>query len=217
MEKDKNIYNIDRKGASKLLKVSMRTIDRYVKAKKLSIQIINGRVWLNRKEIMDFKEAMEKPVYVDKVTVSTSDMSIDDNVDRIDSIDNVEVLSDGKSEKFSSKRQEKTIDGEIYKKLYLDAKEELYEKQERLEIANYRVGQLEAQIKNSIPLLEYHRENYERKKVEEDFSTKIQESLSTLKRLSLEVKIATFKKRIAFIILFTILALQPLWLLLVYK
>lgn len=221
MKKDENIYNIDRKGASKLLKVSIRTIDRYVKAKKLSIQIINGRVWLNREELRLFKEEKEKPVHVDKVKVSTSDMSIDNRVDNIDSdidnVDKVEVIDSENRESSSREKTENSLSGEVYKKLYFDAKEELREKQERLEMANYRVGQLEAQVRNSIPLLEYHRENYERKKAEETFADKIAESMSALKKLSLEAKIATFKKRMALIILFTVLALQPLWLLLVYR
>jgi hypothetical protein len=212
--KSENTYNIDRKGASKLLKVSIRTIDRYIKSKRLSIQIVNGRVWLNRKEIAEFKGKLLKPVYVDKVIVSTSDMSIDDNVDRVD---NVEVIDQEKEEKKSSKINENSISNEIYKKLYFEAREELHEKQERLEIANYRVGQLESQIRNSIPLLEYHRENYERKKIEEEFVNKINESVSTLKKLSLEAKIATLKKRIAIGLFFTLLALQPLWLLFVNK
>ena len=216
-EKGENTYNIDRKAAGKLLKVSMRTVDRYVKAKKLSIKIINGRVWLNRAEILDFKSRQEAPVNIDRIIVSTSGMSIDDDVDRMDRVDNVEVFENENFEKFSSKRSENSLSNEVYKKLYIDAKEELQEKQERLEIANYRVGQLEAQVKNSIPLLEYHRENYERKKVEEEFASKINESITNLKKLGLEVKIATFKKRMAVIILFTVLALQPLWLLMIYK
>lgn len=215
--KGENTYNIDRKGASKLLKVSMRTIDRYVKAKKLSIQIINGRVWLNKKEILEFKDGQNSPVEIDRITVSTPDLSIDGNVDRVDRVDRVEVLENENFENFSSKKSGNAISNEVYKKLYFDAKEELHEKQERLEIANYRVGQLEAQVKNSIPLLEYHRENYERKKIEEEFAVKIGDSITNLKKLSLEVKMATFKKRIAVIILFTLLALQPLWLLLVYR
>jgi len=212
--KGENTYSIDRKGASKLLKVSIRTIDRYIKSKKLSVQIINGRVWLNRKEIAEFKGEMMRPVSVDKIMVSTSDLSIDDNVDKVD---NVEIIDQEKKEKTSSKINENAISNEIYKKLYFDAKEELNEKQERLEIANYRVGQLESQIRNSIPLLEYHRENYERKKIEEEFANKINESMSTLKKISLEAKIATFKKRIAIGLFFTLLALQPLWLLFIYK
>ncbi|MDD3861309.1 MAG: hypothetical protein PHP74_00210 [Candidatus Gracilibacteria bacterium] len=216
MEKGENTYGIDRKAASKLLKVSMRTVDRYVKSKKLSTKFINGRVWLNKKEILGFKERQGVQVDVDEIMVSTSDLSIDSRVDRVDNVDKVEIIDEENFEKFSSKRSGKSVSDEVYKKLYFDAKDELREKQERLEIANYRVGQLEAQVKNSIPLLEYHRENHERKKAEDEFSEKIKESMGTLKKLSLEVKVATFKKRIAMIILFTILALQPLWLLAVY-
>jgi len=214
METGENTYNIDRKAAGKLLKVSMRTIDRYVKAKKLSIKLIGGRIWLNKAEIASFKSAKERPVYVDKVTLSTSDLSIDDDVDKVDK---VEVIGQEDFGKTSSKINENALSNEIYKKLYFDTKEELNEKQERLEIANYRVGQLEAQVKNSIPLLEYHRENYERKKLEEDLETKITEHTSLLRRLNLDLKTETFKKRITLIIVFTILALQPLWLLLIYK
>ena len=214
METGENIYNIDRKAASKLLKVSMRTIDRYVKAKKMSIKVINGRIWLSKKEIMDFKSAQGVPVYVDKVTMSTSDLSIDDDVDRVD---NVEVIGQENFRKTSSKNDENALSNEIYKRLFFETKEELNEKQERLEIANYRVGQLEAQVKNSIPMLEYHRENYERKKLEEDLETKVAEHTSLLRRVNLDLKTETFKKRMALIIVFTILALQPHWLLLDYK
>lgn len=216
-DKGENTYNIDRKMASKLLKVSIRTVDRYVKNKKLSIQIINGRVWLNKKEIQMFKEALERPVYVDKDVVSTSGMSIDDKVDRVD---NVEVISQESVEKFepkSSQNKENALSNEIYKKLYSDAKEELREKEERLEIANYRVGQLEAQVRNSIPMLEYHRENYERKQLEESLTSKVNEHLTLVKRITLQLKTETFKKRVFLAVLLTILALQPLWLLMIYK
>lgn len=214
METGENTYNIDRKAASKLLKVSMRTVDRYVKAKKLSIKIINGRVWLSRKEIVDFKNAQKEPIYVDRVTLSTSGLSIDDDIDKVDKVEVIDQENFGKT---SSRNNENALSNEIYKKLYFDTKEELNEKQERLEIANYRVGQLEAQIKNSIPMLEYHRENYERKKLEEDLEVKIIEHTSLLRRVNLDLKTETFKKRMALIIVFTILALQPLWLLLIYK
>jgi hypothetical protein len=43
----------------------------------------------------------------------------------------------------------------VYKKLFEEQQEELKTKQERLEGANYRVGQLEAMLKEAIPLLEH--------------------------------------------------------------
>ena len=44
-------YNVDRKAASKLLKVSVRTVDRYIKKKVLAAQNVGGRVWLNKDEV----------------------------------------------------------------------------------------------------------------------------------------------------------------------
>lgn len=205
-------FNIDRKAASKLLKMSLRTIDRYVRQKRLSTRVVNGRVWLDRKEIEGLKFEKERAIIVDKVDMSTPPMSIDNNVDNIvdtdvDNVDNGELIE--------IKRDD--IEGKIYQKLYVELKEEVKEKQERLEIANYRVGQLEAQVRNSIPLLEYHRESYARKKQEKSFKNKIEELGSICKRLTVQLKFEKFNKRIFLIILLFILALQPLWLLLIYK
>ena len=64
----------------------------------------------------------------------------------------------------STRKRKENTESALFKALYEGVKEELSEKQERLEIANYRVGQLETQVRNSIPMLEYHRENYEKLK-----------------------------------------------------
>ncbi len=202
-----NEYNLDRKAASRLLKVSIRTVDRYIKTKKLSTQAINGRIWLSRGEIQNFKSRQSRQAIVDKVDMSTSEMSIDNNVDNVgktvDKVDNIVV----------GPRKNRGESG-IFKKLYEEVKEELNEKQARLEIANYRVGQLETQVKNSIPLLEYHRENYEKNKAEERLKKDLEERENLVSKLKKQLKYAKFNKRIFLIILLVVLALQPLWLLL---
>lgn len=203
-------YNLSREAAGKLLKVSVRTLDRYLKAKKVSSQIIDGRIWLDKDEIEAFRANKNKVIRVDTVSVSTSGVSIDDNVDKVD---NSEVFSQDSVDPVSTKHERpRSSSNETYKNLFLELKEELNEKQERLEIANYRVGQLEAQLRSSIPLLEYHREKYENKKVEEEFETQLSESANMLKRLSLSIKYEKFSKRIFVGLLLIVLALQPLWL-----
>lgn len=203
-------YNLSREAAGKLLKVSVRTLDRYLKAKKVSSQIIDGRIWLDKDEIEAFRANKNKVIRVDTVSVSTSGVSIDDNVDKVD---NGEVFSQDSVDPVSTKHERpRSSSNETYKNLFLELKEELNEKQERLEIANYRVGQLEAQLRSSIPLLEYHREKYENKKVEEEFKTQLSESANMLKRLSLSIKYEKFSKRIFVGLLLIVLALQPLWL-----
>ncbi len=204
-----SVYTVDRKAASKLLKVSMRTLDRYVKAKKLSSALVDGRIWLNRGELVDFVDAGERRHVGLRNYVSMPDLSIDNAV-QID-VDSVDTGDEGRSEIFSKPRKS---GGKIYKKLYLELKEELKEKQDRLEIANYRVGQLESQIRNSVPMLEYHREKFDREKLQKDLNEKLQITQEKLAKTLPVLRYERLTKRIFMVVLLTLLALQPLWLLL---
>ncbi|MBI2634181.1 hypothetical protein HYW82_00740 [Candidatus Peregrinibacteria bacterium] len=207
-------YNLSREAASKLLKVSMRTLDRYLGGKKLSSQLVNGRIWLNKEEIDSLLHDKNRAVVVDKVDMSTSKMSIGVHMDNVDNMDSpeqdaVDILSSQ-----PRKISQQSGSGNAYKKLFEELRDELREKQERLEIANYRVGQLEAQVRNSIPMLEYHRENFEKQRVQQELSGKLEESTSLIKQLYLKIKYESFGKKLFLIILLGVLALQPLWLLL---
>lgn len=48
----KNYSDIDRKTASKILGVSVRTIDRYIRRGKLSVREEEGRIWLDKNDLM---------------------------------------------------------------------------------------------------------------------------------------------------------------------
>jgi hypothetical protein len=105
--------------------------------------------------------------------------------------------------------------GKIYQKLYEELKQELKIKQERLEGANYRVGQLEAQLEiqknETVPLLEYKKIlQLEEAKVE-----KAQEALGIvegkLKTFQTRLKEERLNKNIYLLVLFILLLLQPLW------
>ncbi len=213
-------YNISREAASKMLGVSPRTVDRYIKSKKLSTRVVEGRVWLNKDELRVFKDAKESRHDVDKVDTLKSEMSSRHDVDKVDKVDNkVDILVDKVDivEKMKTEKKRSKESTDTFKKLYGELKEELREKQERLEIANYRVGQLEAQVRNSVPMLEYHRENYEKQKVEEDLRSKLEESTGLIRTLSSNLKYTKFSKRLYAILLLIILALQPLWLLILIE
>lgn len=208
-------YNLDRKTASKLLKMSIRTIDRYIRLKKLSTQAIGGRIWLDKKEIDQLLLRHSRQNIVESIDMSTSKMSIDSHVDKVDNID---VINQDDVDFMSTKnKNSKKIQNTIYKNLYIELKEDIKEKQERLEIANYRVGQLEAQLKNSMPMLQYHHENYSNKQLEKTLKDKIDEQGFTITKISIKLKQERFNKGIFLLILLIILSLQPLWLLLLYK
>lgn len=210
-----NRYSLDRKAASKLLKVSIRTVDRYVKQKKVSNRVVSGRIWLDRAEI----EGLRQRRYVD---MSTPEMSIDTAVDNMDEgvdsdVDNIDIIDQDYIQNVQTKTRKRSSENKLYKNLYEDLKEEVKEKQERLEIANYRVGQLETQVKNSIPLLEYHRESYANKQREEKIQTRLKSHEKLFKNLASKLKSEKFNKRVFLIVLLITLALQPLWLLLIYR
>lgn len=212
-------YNLSREAASRLLKVSIRTLDRYIKGKKMSTMVVDGRIWLSKGEVEQFKVDRGQKVIVDNVDMSTSRLSIDnvvDNVDgEVDKVDTVTKSGDEFVDILTTPRLKKhNHDGDgIYSKIYAELREELSEKQERLEIANYRVGQLENQLRNSVPMLEYHRENYEKKKAEKELKNKLNESMTVIQNLYQKIKYHKFSKKVFIIALLIVLALQPLWLL----
>lgn len=187
-ENIKKEYQVDRKDASRLLKVSIRTVDRYVAQKKLSTCVVDGRVWLNKSEIGRLKYRNVSTPIVDNVDMSTGEMSIDNRVDN--TVDNVDIVSTSKGEENGYS---------IYKNMFEEAQKELKENKHRLEAANYTVGQLEQKVKSSIPLLQYNRE--------------IEETQTFIKRIKNELKKEKLYKIVILICLLFILALQPLWLL----
>jgi hypothetical protein len=203
-------YNIDRKGASKLLKVSVRTVDRYLKSKKLSSRLVDGRIWLNKDEVEGYLDREHRGLKVDSEPVSTYQLSSDNTIDKDDNTDdNVD-----KTDAFSAKTTTRKKTGNTYKKLYEKLQEDLQEKQGRLEIANYRVGQLENQLRNSIPLLQYHRETSDRLLLEKKHRSEIKEKTHSLQTLQRALRNEKAIKKVFAFFCFLIMALQPLWLLL---
>lgn len=216
-------YNIDRKAASKLLKVSVRTIDRYIKKKTLVAQSIGGRIWLNKEEVVGLTAGSRPSSSYGGGSYSGVPV-IDTNVYQSTPSTSIDIVNDSyqqEDEQVSTSETFKNVksaqDSQFYQKLYEDTHEELKEKQERLEIANYRVGQLEAQLKNSIPLLEYHRESSEKKLEKARMIEKLEHADLTIKAVSQKLKFEKYNKKVLFTVLLIILALQPIWLLILGK
>jgi hypothetical protein len=168
-------FDVSRKQAADIMNVSTRTLDRYIKSKKLSSKSIAGRIMLNRDEVDSFKKTRTHR-NVKKNKSSKKKKVYEINTSYID------------PEK--SKAPENTEE-KVYKKLYEELRQEVRVFQQRLEGANYRVGQLESQVKSSVPLLDHQKVLTESKKHK-------------------------YNKKILYILLGAILALQPLWLIMAY-
>lgn len=206
---------IDRKAAADMLKVSVRTIDRYLRKGALSKEEINGRILIRMKDLRPLME--QKAVLASALGTDQPDEEIPTNTVH------AEYQSPDSSIISNSAAQE---DLQIYKKLYEELQEELKLKQERLEGANYRVGQLEGLLKESVPLLEYRKvlaiENQKREELE-DLLTKFEQETDLLNQtldsrrgeldqIQKNLESERFNKKVFIIILVILFLLQPLWL-----
>ncbi len=199
-------FTVDRNSASEILGVSIRTLDRYIRQGRLRARKINGFVKLDESEIQAFQTGYT-PNPAAKTVEELSQERIHQSLD--------EPVIDVHTE-VSNILEEETIteqnSGGVYEILYKETKEELQEAQHRLEMANYRVGQLESQVQNSVPLLEHRAASLQsEQKVEKlkDIAKKyIREAKAIEKMLELEKTNA----KVYAAILFVLLGLQPiLW------
>lgn len=154
-------YNIDRNTASRLLNVSVRTIDRYLMQEKLSSVKSDGRVWLSKEEILDFlrgktdttarsRQDNRRPhVEADIIVDNSGHMSSM----RADNIDNTSRHEQTNAYDQPKRQHELDLD-----KLYEELKIELGIKDKRLAQASYKIGQLEAQLNSMVPLLEFEQQ-----------------------------------------------------------
>lgn len=151
----KTLY-VDRIEASKILKVSTRTVDRYMRKNRFKTRKDGRRVLIKKTD-------------VDKIIKEHIGRLVDINDDNLNNILSAEesiknesretnlTVKDIKVKKIDNSQSK--IEQEIYKELYKETKSELKEKQDRLEAATYRVGQLEAQAKHMVPMLDFNKKD----------------------------------------------------------
>ena len=208
----KSSYKVSRKDASQILGVSIRTVDRYIKSKKIPIKTENKRVMLDFDELKKIKNNMS-PGREDGTTRKRREKkTYNEKKENFSPVGGgIEIVEDYYGSDFAKEKNQQKESIPTFKKIYEELKEELREKQERLEMANYRVGQLESQIRNSVPMLEYHREKYLKEKNEKNSKAKLDDSKAVIVKLSKKLRYTKLSKRLYITILLIVLAMQPLW------
>ena len=136
MPTKQDFYTISREEAATTLGVSTRTLDRYLKDKKLKYKTIGRSVFVHSGELAKLVEKL-KAKRAKSVKKNTRPKH-----EPTRTAEPIVTVENNTEEK-------------IFRELYTDSLSELRGKQEKLEAASFRVGQLEAQLKNSVPLLEY--------------------------------------------------------------
>lgn len=201
--------------AGKLLKTSIRTIDRYRHNGQLTTTILDNKIFLKKSEIENFISRHSRQ---NKTTfVSTEDTvdTVDRNMDRGDAREKIKSR-----ERTIHSHHEHEIDlTEYYKKMYEDLMTGLRQRESELQAANYRIGKLEGQVRYSVPLIEYQQEkrqlltegsHYKQLAITE--KNLRQQGESQMKKVYKNFLIERLNKRIYLAIVLAFILLQPLWL-----
>ena len=200
-------FTIDRKAASEMIGVSLRTLDRYIRAERLRARKINGSIKLNENEIKSFRTGyVPRAKMVDETVEVRTHRSLND-FEKEDA-DIRESVGRIIGEDATTTRESETV----YEVLYKESKDELKEYQQKLEIANYRVGHLEAELKNTVPLLEHKAASAKSEKRESKLRQIAKDQIAKVRAARKELDIEKLNSKVYIVLLFGLLLLQPvLW------
>jgi hypothetical protein len=208
-----NIY-VDRDEASQILKVSTRTIDRYLRRYRFKTRKDGRRVLIRRVDVDQIiKDHIGHFVDIESsgLTINLDNKNVDKEVSNVSTIKvknvKIEDIREGED-------SENVSDEKVYKNLYFNTKEELKEKQDRLEAATYRVGQLESQVKNMVPLLDYNRKEKELKETQLAIEQKAIEEKQKLEQMERKLKTEKIAKLIYLSLVGLLLVAEPIFFLL---
>ncbi|MEK9159766.1 MAG: helix-turn-helix domain-containing protein [Patescibacteria group bacterium] len=215
-------FTITRKQAADLLDVSTRTIDRYIRNKRLSARKKGGNILLSEEELNNLKVSLFQNMHgaspdvegrahrhVDGVAARDNQAIFDAETGEIE--ETIERPIPVESGSLTKRSERETV----FEELYDLSRREVREYHNKLEAANYRLGQIETQMKHSVPLLEYHEKEELVREQAHLIDGKIKRQEEAVNMMESELKGERLNKNIYIGLLFGLLALQPLlWLLL---
>ncbi len=213
-----NKFNITRKDAADVLGVSTRTIDRYIRGKKLGARKRGGNILLNEEEIQNLKVSQFQNMHGASPAVpGRAHRHVDSIAKQEQATFDMEtgLLEEMAAPTKAMAVAEPSARETVFEELYDLSRREIREYHNKLEASNYRLGQLEMQLKHSVPLLDYQEKTEAIREQEMVIEGKVKRQEETIEILETEVKGERLNKNIYIGLLFGLLALQPLlWLLL---
>lgn len=204
-------YKLSRQDAAKILKISVRTLDRYIKDNKLSIVEIEGRVFLKMEEVKNFSKKKSKK-YTNLSTLENSENVYRQNSDFVytktpnlgasESQNDKKVVYNKKTENVY--RQNKKIvysgDNEVDEKSNLPKR--IVTEEKNIFYENPELEDLKKQLKENI--------EFQQSK-ERTLLAQISEISHSQREYERSLRIEKIKKRFFLILLMGILAFQPIW------
>ena len=211
-------HTVNRRFAADILNVSLRTLDRYVKKNSISASRRGRELYFGEQELLDFKakllaQAEFERMQANKLRREQPSKSEFADVAQAQVIEQTHQPEEPhySHEKHDLNPLKKSVESEggentIYKTLYEKTGQELHVTREKLQVANYHIGKLEAQVKSMVPQIEY-------KKQHQELLTLAQESrhkTEDISELEKQLKIEQVVKKIYAVFLFFMMALLPM-------
>ncbi|MDP2624928.1 MAG: hypothetical protein Q8P27_01960 [Candidatus Peregrinibacteria bacterium] len=217
-------FTLSRQRAADLLKISIRTLDRYIRRDYFNTKRIGRSVWISTPSFEQY--VGQKIESLEGIEVSESDLSETETTpipvgtsthatgEAFESTQGPMEYSQGGA--FSSERIELTAHEHpynltpthIYKSLYDELKEQYDEQVKRLEGAHYKVGQLEAQVKSMVPSLEFNKQKKQLLLMDQQYKEAVDEANMKLKRSKKIFESERLNKNIYIAVVYALLALQ---------
>ncbi len=219
----KKDYSVSRFDAAELLDVSLRTLDRYTKTDKISAARRGRSLYFDESELMSFKaEYVVKNQMIQKKRKAKSKAKKQSkpasrqedgfaDVGRAQAREQEDIVADVDiiDPDFAVIRDEllrRSPEESIFKTLYKKAEVELDTLRKQLNTANYRVGQLEAQVKSMVPLLSFKKQKQKLLSLTEE-KLKQEQQISALEQ---QINVERFAKKVYGVFLWFMSALIPL-------
>lgn len=215
---------VDRQQASKILNVSVRTIDRYIKSGRLPAYQKSGRIWLRKSDIIELSKGTLVVKHVDTPAQNVIRGTAARGNSAFSSAPTSQEISALIQNTHAPETESTpTVDTNFYKNLYEEAQKRLQDSQKRQEQTQARISELETQIVRvttsqqgmlaaniaATPFVKQNdsNESFKVDLLKKDLEVKDQE-IKNLKELVAKEK----DNKTAFaIITYTLLALQPVF------
>lgn len=221
-------YIVSRQFAAEILNVSIRTLDRYAKSDKITSMRRGRQLFFSEKELLDYKArqmAQEELEQVHKARRRRAEegrrrarepLRRAQNVQNKDFVDVEEAhileqegsyddLDVGFAD-IKDSLLRRSPEESIYRSLFKKAELELKNLRQKLDVANYQVGKLGAQVASMVPLIEFKKQKHELLELSEEN----REKGNDIAQLEQQIKIEQWVKRIYAAFLFFMMGLMPL-------
>lgn len=140
-------FSLDRESASRRLGVSSRTIDRHIQAERIRTRRIGKKMFLEEDDVEALRMADPARREEDYIVIS------DENTQKT----MPEIVSS--SQNLMDPKQNNAALAEIVR-IYEDARGLIAEKDATIQNLSYKLGKIESELSNSVPVLEYKKTTF---------------------------------------------------------